>query len=278
MAKIPGTLQDSLTKLAQYPHLNAIIDAGEFTNKANKKYPNGAELEEGKEVFDLVTALLVKDYPLFRQSTTNAATPEGVLASIEDALGTLKFTPEQRKQIAVKLLNFRTTSLWDTLTELLLYKTMAGNVPQDRLAIEFPLGIGTKGAQPKDADIALLGDDLKPIALIDAVAPNMPSSVSSVTDTVIDWIERKYNNKFADYCSANPTAKVSVFVSVIKSEMIYVGYPMKMADPLHVEQIYSSKLDALPGLLAGFACSFRSPDRKMLVLDHLAKYERGKTP
>ncbi len=276
--KIQGTFQDAIQKLGSYPVLNGIIDSSEFVEKATKKYPNGPEMEEGKDVFDLLTALLVKDFPLFQQATTNAATPEGVLASIEDALATLKFTEEQKKQIAVKLLNLRTTSLWDTLTELLLYKTMAGNVSQDRLAIEYPLGIGKKGSPTKDADIALLGDDLKPIALIDAIAPNMPSSVSSVQETVVDWIERKYNSKFSAYCSSNPSAKVSIFVSVIKSELIYFGFPIKMVDSNHVEPIYSSKLDALPGLLAGFACSFRCVNGKTLVLDHLAKYERGKQP
>jgi hypothetical protein len=188
--KIEGTIQDAILKLSEFPALNKIIDASEFEAKAKKKYPNGPEMEDGKDVFDLLTSLLVKDFPLFQQATSNAATPEGVLASIEYALATLRFTDEQKKQIAIKLLNLRTTSLWDTLTELLLYKTMAGNVPHNRLAIEYSMGTGSKGAQPKDADIALLGDDLKPIALIDAVAPNIPSSISSVPDTIVEWIEK----------------------------------------------------------------------------------------
>jgi hypothetical protein len=277
MAKVQGTIQEALVKLAEFPHLSAIIDPTEFISKGAKKYPNGPEINNN-ETSDLLTALLLKDIPLLSQATNNAATPAGVLENIEGVLGSLKFTPEQLKQIAVKLLNFRTTSLWDTLTELLLYRTMAANIPPEKLAIEYPLGAAKKGATPKDADIAMLGDDLRPALLIDAVASNMPSSVSSVTDTLVDWIERKYRSKFEDYCIANSSARVSVVVSIVKAEIVYLGFPMKLVEPQRVEQIYSAKLDALPGLVAGCVVSFRCPDGKTLVLDNVARYERGKAP
>jgi hypothetical protein len=277
MSKIAGSFEDALKKLSQYSHLCSIIDPVEFEAKARKKYPNGPEILP-TETSDLLTALLIKDYPELSQATNNAATPEGVISNINEVLGENKFTPEQLAQIAVKLLNFRTTSFWDTLTELLLYRTISKNVPPEKLAIEFPLGVGKKGSSPKDADIAILGDDLKPRFLIDAVAPNMPPHVNSASDMIVDSIEKKYRTKFQDFCTANPNAQVSIVVSIIKAEMIYIGFPMKLVDPNHVEQLYSAKLDALPGLVAGYACSFRCPDGKTLILDHVARYERGKTP
>jgi len=273
MTTIPGSAQSALSNLAYYPHLNAIIDPKKFLANASMKYPNGPEIV-GNEVHDLITALLVHHYPLFRQDSNNAATPEGVLSSIDDILANSNFTQTQKNQLETKLLNFRTTQLWDTLTELLLYKHYSKLLPSNQLQIEYPLGQALrKGFQPKDADVAILDPLGQPKLLIDAITPNQRQS-HQPQFSFEDCIEEKYNKKFLQYCASKPSTEVAITLSIIKSEDLILLFPLAMFGIVPVQPLQSQKLDTIPHLKEAHVVTFRCSDKRLLELHELGRYSK----
>jgi hypothetical protein len=95
-----------------------------------------------------------------------------------------------------------------------------------------------------------------------------------VRDELVAWITRKYQTKFSAFCSQNPNATVAVVVSLIKNEIFYLGFPMKLAAG-QVASLASAQLDALPGLALAHAFTFRCPTGRRLVLDPIATYSRA---
>lgn len=271
MAAVQGTTTDAFKILDNYPELSSCIDRTKFVNQVQKKYPNGAEVN-ANEVTDLYTALLISESPLLAQNGNNAATPQGGLLNIEEAIKEFAFTADERKKLGDKLCNLRTSSFWDTLNELLLARHILKSLPGHKVIIEYLLGRASKGQQPKDADVAILDPNGNPILLFDAVTPNQVSgAVASVPDLIVDWIERKYDTKFSAYCQANPSASVAVAVCLMKNEHFYTAFPMKVAKNA-TAILPGARLSAKVGLKIGLACSFRCVDGKNLVLDHIAKY------
>ena len=128
----------------------------------------------------------------------------------------------------------------------------------------------------KDADVAILSPNGDAI-LIDSVAPQPIDGTQSVRDELVAWISRKYETKFSAFCSQNPKATVAVVVSLIKNEIFYLGFPMKLAAGQaagQVASLTSPQLDALPSLVLAHACTFRCPSGRRLVLDPIATYSR----
>jgi hypothetical protein len=271
MTAIPGSIADALKVLDQYPELSSCIDRAKFTAQAQKKYPGGAEINDN-EVTDLFTALLISEQPGLAQQGNNAATPQGALLNIEAAIKEFSLTADERKKLGDKLCNLRSSSFWDTLNELLLARSILSRLPGHKVVIEYPLGQGAKGQQPKDADVAILDPSGNPILLFDAVTPNrVTGPVASVPDQIEEWIERKYDTKFSAYCQANPSANVAVVVCLMKNEHFYTAFPMKlvMGTPAVLP---GARLSGKAGLKIGLACSFRCVDGKNLLLDQIAKY------
>lgn len=268
---IPGSINDALRILDKYPKLSSCIDRLKLTDQANKKYPNGVEINEN-EITDLFSALLISENQLIAQNETNAATPQGAFCNIEEAIKEFSFGSSERKKLGDKLCNLRTSSLWDTLTELLLARTILKRLPGHRVAIEFPLEIGSRKKPPKDADVAILDTNGDPILLFDAVTPKyLASAFPSYIDKVVEWISSKYDSKFDDYCKRNLNAKVAIVVCLMKNEHFYVGF---------LDKLLSNKSAVLPhdklskkiGLRFGMACSFRCADGRTLDLDLIASY------
>ncbi len=271
MALVSGTVIDAFKILDKYPELYSCIDRAKFSAQVQKKYPNGAEVNDN-EVTDLFTALLISELPGLAQQGNNAATPQGGLLNIEEAIKEFSFTADERKKLGDKLCNLRSSSLWDTLNELLLARNILKNLPGHRVVIEYPLGQGTKGQQPKDADVAVLDSNGNAILLFDAVTPNrVTGAVASVPGQIVDWIERKYDTKFSDYCQANPSANVAVIVCLMKNEHFYTAFPMKLVTGTPAA-LPGARLSAKAGLKIGMACSFRCVDGKILLLDQIAKF------
>ena len=271
MTAISGTSTQALEVLRQYPSLNAAIDETTFGRAIAKKYSAGPEILDG-EVFDLYTSLLASADDRFKQDGNNHAMPEGVLFSIDKAIGELSLANTVLERLGVKLCNLRTSSLWDTLSELLLASWLLRKLPDQSIVVDYPLEPDSPAGVGKDADVALIGVDGEPI-LIDAVAPQPINSAVSVPDQLVAWVERKYKTKFSAFCSRNPKAHVAVVVSLIKDERLYLGAPMKLATN-SVKTISSPVLDSLPGLRIALACSYRCPGGKELVLDPIAMYSR----
>lgn len=265
---ITGTINDAINELKKYHSLESIIDTRLFKKRVSEKYPDAQMRED--ETFDLYTALIfAKNYP---QAMSNAATPEGALRSI-DAFLARKDLGNSKQALARKLLNLRSTSLWDTLTEVLLCETLASNVPVDSLRVDYPLDpTRPKSQSSKDADIAILDASGSAKFLIEAITPELNKHSKSVKDQIVACIEKKYQNKFAEYCREKRARNAVIAVSVFKSEEQV--YPVFVANKIQ-NQIYKlsdSRLDALPGLAMAIVCSFRCPDQKTLVIDHIAQY------
>lgn len=271
MAKIPGSASTALKILNNYPELEKIIDKSKFKAQVSLKYPSGAELKD-EEVSDLYIVLLLSVNSFYQQAGNNAATPQGALINIEECLKSLTLTADDKKNIGNKFCNLGTSSLWDTLMELLLARTMLKNFPSHSIRVDFPLGKKQGKNKPKDADIAILDSNGNPIYFLDAVTPKRAKKpVNSVNDKVVDWIEKKYTSKFSAYCQQNPSAQVAVIVCLIKNEEFYLGFINKLLTNQPVS-LHSHNLSTLKGLTLGLACSFRCVDGKNLIIDSIASY------
>lgn len=278
LVKLQGTVATAKKELKKYSHLHSIFDEAALTARINSKYPNGPEMLED-DFSDLFTALLLARHPMYRQSSSNAATPEGALLNIDRALSFLNLDASDKKALAVRLMNLKTSSLWDTLTEILLCETIAKNLTTKRVKLDYPLGKSTKkGHKPKDADVAMLSDSGQPMFLIDAITPKIKGPCPSAIDALADVIERKYMDKFDAYCKATGVQNVVIAVSILKSEILYMAFLTKLMSPQTIAKFTHPKLEALPGLAMAVVCSFRSPDKSTLVLDQIARYEKPPTP
>lgn len=272
---IPGDMSKAFEILLRYPNLSGAIDRARFRQAVTKKYPQGPEMAKG-EVFDLYTALLVSVVDGFTQEGHNQATPEGALYTIDEVMAELSFDQAARKSAGVKLSNLRTSSLWDTLAELLLAAHLTENMTGYTIALEYPLEPGKPVGRGKDADVALVGKTGE-LFLIDVVAPQPISKGTTVTAQLTEWIARKYESKFSAYCAVHPEARIGIVTALIKNEQFYMALPRKLVFG-EVLRLESGVLDALPGLSVAHACSFRCPTGKRLVLDPIASYVRELAP
>lgn len=276
--KLGGSVSDALEELAKYPNLNSLFDRAVFIDRANQKYPDGPEMFED-DFSDLFTALILSKNPMFQQDSSNAATPGGALSNLDRAINTLGLDIASRNALATRLMNLRTSSMWDSLTEVLLAETIAKNISSKRVRLDFQLGKSLKkGHQPKDADVALLDDDGNPQFLIDAITPKIHGPSSSVIDIIAELAEKKYLAKFDEYCKTTGARNVVIALSVLKSETVYLAFLPQIMSGKTIVSFTHPKLEALDGLLSVIVCSFRSPDGSGLVLDQIAKYERLPNP
>lgn len=249
--------------LMNYPHLCAAINQGDFRQKVKEKYPKQPELGD-KQLFDLYTALLWRTE--YRQRAV--ATPERALMSIEEFLTVYPITGRARKKLSAKLCNFRTSSLWDTLTELLVAQKLLGANFQNRtIEIEYPLEKRRSGKDPKDADVAVLSDKGEVLILIDALAPqriDRPMSDAVVTS----WVVEKYRSKFAVFCRSYPMAQVALVISLVKNEGAWFKKHGLLEPLVPVrEPVY---LFGCPGLAYVLVCTLRSSNDQTLDICPLA--------
>ncbi len=270
MTAIPGGPAKAFQILARYPNLESAVDPARLSTSIAKKYPHGPEILDG-EVFDLYTALLMSE--AFKQDGQNQATPEGALFTIDELAGELRLDQAARASLGTKLRNLRTSSLWDTMAELLLAAHLVENMKGYTVALEYPLDPKKPVGQGKDADVAILDGAGHPLFLIDVVAPQRISHATTVSEQLTDWIARKYDSKFSAYCVSNPKSRIGIVTALIKNEQFYMALPMKIVAG-EVLRFTSAVLDALPGLSIAHACSFRCPAGKRLVLDPMATYLR----
>ena len=124
LVTLPGTVNDALDELKKHSNLYSIFDEQALRARIANKYPTGPEMLED-DFTDLFTAALLSTNSFYQQSTSNAATPEGALSNIDRAISLLNLDPSDKKALSVRLMNLKTSSLWDTLTEVLLAETIA---------------------------------------------------------------------------------------------------------------------------------------------------------
>lgn len=278
LVKLKGTVAEAKKELKKYPDLYSIFDDAALTKRINSKYPNGPEMLED-DFSDLFTALILAKHPMYQQASSNAATPGGALFNINRALSFLNLEAADKKALAVRLMNLKTSSLWDTLTEILLCETIAKNLTTKRVKLDYPLGKSEKkGHKPKDADVAMMSDSGQPMFLIDAITPTIKGPCPSALDALADVIERKYVDKFDAYCKTTGATNVVIAVSLLKSEILYMAFLSKLMSPQSIVKFTHPKLEALPGLAMAVVCSFRCPDKSTLVLDQIARYEKPIVP
>jgi hypothetical protein len=275
MSKISGGLNESLKKLENFPEIKNCINLQKYEEQINKKYPNGPEVLEG-EVTDLFTASLISDMPIMSQQSTNAASPHGVLLNINDSIKELNFSQDDLKALGVKLVNLRTSSLWDTAAELFILRLMVKNLGEKKVGSEVKFGPVVVGKQQKDADFAILDDKGNPYILIDAVTPQRKESVTNAGGEIAKIITQKYDKKFKDYCNANPKANVAIVACMLKNEewSLTANLPQLIVNPNYVATLPDVELKKRSGLLYGLACTFRCQDGQTLTKFDIAKYMR----
>lgn len=271
---LKGSIDDAISILKKYPELASCIDEAKFRERVAEKYPNGPTVSSG-DVTDLYTALIISGNPVVSQQNNNAATPEGALINFNDCVKVLGIDAEDRKKLGVKLVNLKTTSFWDTLSELLFARTMLQSTSGNRIQLEFPLGPASKGVQPKDVDVAIVDASGNAEVLFDVVTPNKTQfPISSASDKIIDWIANKYDSKFSTYCAQHPNAKVVIIVCMLKNEEFYTAFPMKLVFKQITDLSHSAVLKSKSGLFLACACTYRSPNGKDLAVDSLAVFQK----
>ena len=241
-----------------------------FPRAVTKKYSNGPELLDG-EVWDLYTALLISTHDMFKQEGQNQATPEGVLFSIDQVISELGLSPADRDRLGIKLCNLRTSSLWDTLSELLLASRLRGALP----------GSSHQGRLPARPDCARRKWEGRRRRDSGSERGRRSSSTPSLRSRSTGLSPCATNSSPGSRASTrrssalsvpqNPQATVAVVVSLIKNEIFYLGFPMKLAAG-QVAGLTSPQLDALPSLVLAHACTFRCPTGRRLVLNPIATY------
>lgn len=264
------TLDQVCNELIKYPKIEQAVGLPKFRVKASAKYGKSwsFEMKEDGPPCDLFQALALSTRWQWQQSG-NAATPEGILITINEILNSISLSQKEISNFGSKLLNFGTSSLWDTFSELGLLFHLKKAMPETNIEIELKLP-----GSNKDADIAILDQSGKPVLFGDVYTPQRKDDFFIDEGNARSWIANKYNSKFRDFCTQNPSVSVTLFVSAILNESVYMMSVEKITKNItHV--LNPGNLNQKNGLVLASIFSFRCPDQtnKLLVFDPICKYE-----
>lgn len=257
-------------ELQKYPKIEQAVGLLKFRSKASVKYGQSwsFDMKENGPPCDLFQALALSTMWQWQQSG-NAATPEGILTTVNEILNSINLSQKEVSSFGSKLLNFGTSSLWDTFSELGLLFHLKKSMPDTKIEIELKLP-----GSDKDADIVIMNNTGEPMLFGDVYTPQRRENFFIDEGNVRAWIANKYNSKFKSFCNENPNVNVTLFVSAILNESVYLMSPEKIIKN-KTHSLAQGNLTEKNGLILASIFSFRCPDTttKLLVFDPICKYE-----
>jgi hypothetical protein len=215
--------------------------------------------------------------------------PKINLLVLEEGLKTLYpiLNENDKHCFSSKISNLSNTAFWDTAPEIWLAASL--HKSGQKVILDFPLTKPKRGYTPPNADVAIVDVNKNVIWLIDVFSPVLDKErdyelildesdgatyFGNYPEKAISWfadkLALKYKKKFSAFCESFPKAKIALFLSVTKSDMISIHFTRtRIPVIMHDERLMNCK-----NLTYAMAGRFQNNNGKLSLLK-LAEFKAG---